>query len=484
MQPPSPCIQRWAAFPEGTTERTTACSNGRDDDGDGLADTVDTGCSSFEDDDEQNAVEDSNFNVTMGVDPYGGAFISQLLWKGKPVVVDDGLRGSRFYLHNDQSSVTNYTSGLQWFEEMAFPFFPKFYDKHFPMNPAPFNFTKRTSFEPWYPGSKLGQNYTTAGVNDPLWSVPKSQMQSKIVSQNAKVVVLETDLPDALLVDTLTFHGDTIVFTTNITSRLKHRAMASFPGLALGNLQVGHGHKSTCNCTPHVTVFSSSTADMSGMAESGNCSIGIGQSTCNTGLYHLSPLRAGSVQQGQPWATDTVLPPSTPSELLGWRSTSARGWSYPGIGFSPATALGDTESFTLGMQTVVPDLNPDHMHEMRVEYYDVPAAPKHPMVSVDYYILLDPNQTKSFQTIVQLGEPATYWADPRPQIEPVLQPYASFFQKTYGGPVYCPSGAFAWGFEADGACNGSPCNASDPATPWNASYRRGTTRPACVLNRG
>ena len=473
------------------------------DDGDGLADAVDPGCASLEDDDEHHTAPPSNFEFTLGSDAYGGAYLSQLTWKGKPVVRDggrsrtirrsplrlscarpwDNLRemvaragqGTRFYLHNDRSSTTNYTSGLQFFQEMAFPFFPKFYDLDFPLNQPPYNFTPKIAFKPWFPGSKLGQNYSSGGVNDPLWSVPKSAFRSTIKSQSKDHAVLETDLPDALIVDELTFSGDTMILTTNITSRVKHRAMASFPGLALGNLQVGKGHQGGCNCTPHVTVFSSSETDGSGMSESGNCSIGAGASTCDTGLYHLNQLRAGSVQQGQPWATDTVLPPTDPSELRGWRSMSARGWSYPGIGFSPATALGDEHSFTVGMQTLAPKLNPDHMHELRVEYYDIPAAPAHPMLSVDYYILLDPGETKTMQTFVKLGDPAAQWADPRPQIKPTLQPYSEFFRKQYGQSVYCPSGAFAWGFESDGACKGSPCNASDPATPWNASYPPGST---------
>ena len=457
----------WVSLPAGSAQRTTACSDGQDNDGDGVVDAVDPGCESLEDDDEVNHYEVSNFNYTLGSDSYGGAYFAQLSWKGKPVIFDDGSQGSRFYLHNDHSHVTNYTSGVQWFPEMAFPFFPRFYDEDYPLNPVPFNFSAHIRFKPWYPGSKLGENYSAGGVNDPLWSVPKGHSKTTIKSQNASAAVLETDLPDALITDTIRFYGDTMLVTTAITSRLKHRAMASFPGLALGNLQVGTGHMSNCNCTPHVTVFSSSSDDLSGLSQTGNCSIGTGESTCNTGLFHLNQLRAGSVQQGQPWATDTVLPPSDPAALTGWRTMAARGWSYPGIGFSPATALGDTNSFTLGMQTVVPGLNPDHMHEQRVEYYDIPAAPRHPMLSVDYYILLDPGQTKTFQTFVQLGEPAEQWADPRPQIRPVLQHYSEFFQKTYGAPVYCPGGAFAWGFEADGACKGSACNASDPATPWS-----------------
>ena len=467
--------QAWAIFPPESTQRTTACSDGHDNDGDGLADAVDPGCDSMEDDDEANPVEPSNFKFKLESDSYGGAYFAQLTWKGKKVVTDDGTQGSRFYLHNDRSSETNYTSGLQWFPESAFPFFPRFYDMDFPMNPPPHNFTPHIGFKPWYPGSKLGENYTLGGVNDPLWSVPKGRTRTTIKSQTSTGAVLETDLPDALITDTITFYGDTMLLTTNITSRVQHRAMASFPGLTLGNLQVGTGHTSNCNCTPHVTVFSSGKDDLSGFSQAGNCSIGTGKSTCSTGLFHLNQLRAGSVQQGQPWATDTVLPPSDPSELTGWKSMAARGWSYPGIGFSPATALGDTKSFTLGMQTVVPGLNPDHMHEQRVEYYDIPAAPKHPMLSVDYYILLDPGGSKSFQTFVQLGEPAADWADPRPQIRPVLQPYATFFEKTYGGPVYCPGGAFGWGFEAGGPCKGSACNASNPATPWNASWPPGST---------
>eukprot|EP01046_Picozoa_sp_COSAG06_P060315 COSAG06_NODE_12786_length_1330_cov_1.123477_1_plen_307_part_10 len=151
--------QGWAIFPVGSAQRTTACSDGQDNDGDGLADAVDPGCNSLEDDDEANKAEASNFKFRLDSDSYGGAYFALLSWKGKPIIMDDGSQGSRFYLHNDRSSETNYSSGLQWFPEMAFPFFPRFYDMDFPLNPVPYNFSKHIDFKPWYPGSKLGENY-------------------------------------------------------------------------------------------------------------------------------------------------------------------------------------------------------------------------------------------------------------------------------------------------------------------------------------
>ena len=75
---------------------------------------MDPGCASLEDDDEHDTKTPSNFDFTLGSDAYGGAYLSQLTWKGKPVVRDGG--STRFYLHNDRSSTTNYTSGLQFFQ--------------------------------------------------------------------------------------------------------------------------------------------------------------------------------------------------------------------------------------------------------------------------------------------------------------------------------------------------------------------------------
>jgi hypothetical protein len=114
---------------------------------------------------------------------------------------------TRFYLHNDRSSTTNYTSGLQFFQEMAFPFFPKYYDLDFPENQQPYNFTSHIAFKPWFPGSKLGQNYTAGGVNDPLWSVPKSALRSTIKNQS-KDRAGEHDRLQTTFLAGLRFHTD------------------------------------------------------------------------------------------------------------------------------------------------------------------------------------------------------------------------------------------------------------------------------------
>jgi hypothetical protein len=68
----------------------TAAVGCAQDDGDGLADAVDPGCASLEDDNEHDTTPPSNFDFKLGSDAYGGAYLLQLSWKGKPVVRDGG----------------------------------------------------------------------------------------------------------------------------------------------------------------------------------------------------------------------------------------------------------------------------------------------------------------------------------------------------------------------------------------------------------
>eukprot|EP01043_Picozoa_sp_COSAG02_P113294 COSAG02_NODE_49536_length_326_cov_0.726872_1_plen_68_part_01 len=66
------------------------------------------------------------------------------------------------------------------------------------------------------------------------------------------------------------------------------------------------------------------------------------------------------------WPNEAV---TDSAQLHGWRSTSARGNAYPASSFSPVTALGDTKSFTIGIQVMNPELNSDNTSTYNVEYY-------------------------------------------------------------------------------------------------------------------
>jgi hypothetical protein len=49
----------------------------------------------------------------------------------------------------------------------------------------------------------------------------------------------------------------------------------------------------------------------------------------------------------------------------------------------PCQVLGGVggSEFTVGIQVMSTDITPDHIHDTTVEFYDVPAAPKHPLLS-------------------------------------------------------------------------------------------------------
>jgi hypothetical protein len=133
--------------------------------------------------------------------------------------------------------------------------------------------------------------------------------------------------------------------------------------------------------------------------------------------------------------------------LAGWRTVAARGNAYPESIFSPASALGAPGAFTLGIQLLDPHTNPDNTSTVQVEYYDIPAAPKHPLISQYIAVALGAGVSRSFTSAITLGAAGT-WQSPLPSVSAVLQPYSKYFARQYGSkPAYCPSGAINAGFE-------------------------------------
>jgi|EP01046_Picozoa_sp_COSAG06_P025709 hypothetical protein len=169
-------------------------------------------------------------------------------------------------------------------------------------------------------------------------------------------------------------------------------------------------------------------------------------------MFHLDRLRRGAIQQGQPfdtmkWPNEAV---TDPAQLHGWRSTAARGNAYPASSFSPVTALGDTKSFTIGIQVMNPELNSDNTSTYNVEYYDLPAAPTKPLLSQYISASLLPGESHTFTYAIKLAPPGQ-WADPVPAVAAVAQPYADFFAQTFGSkPAYCPQGAIGMAFRGVG----------------------------------
>ena len=93
-------------LPAGSAHRVAACSDGVDNDGDGLADLVDPGCAGgFSSDSEAQApspMAKTNLKLTLGT-AKGNVFIQSLTWKGKPVIKDDPSH--HFYLHGDDGAM-------------------------------------------------------------------------------------------------------------------------------------------------------------------------------------------------------------------------------------------------------------------------------------------------------------------------------------------------------------------------------------------
>lgn len=427
----------------GSTEAVAKCSDGLDNDLDGLSDLVDPDCSSFADDSEVSAelLTAQLSNVAMTLDTADGkVYISKLSWKGKTIIVDDPA--ARFFLHSDAGGAGGkWTSDVQTFQGKDSGGQPIF---------------------PWQPNETTWKNQTS-----PTTIESNAVVKSVIVSQNDSVVVIKTTTPSVEIVDHIRFDvdPDSIYVTQSITNLLTANATI-YTGLFLGNLQLG---TTTTGCTCPAVLMSGLGDGASGHGQANNCS-----ASCKSGLYHLDGLRRGSLQQGQPWDNINPITPCTnksgpaqpggyhngcggsscipPQETLGWRTVAARGNGYPNSIFSPATALGSTQDdWTVGMQLLEPTVNSDTGTDVQVEYYDIPAAPRRPLISQYIAVALVGGRSRSFTAAICFGTGGA-WADARPAVAKVLQPYAKFFASHYGStPAYCPSGAIAYAFESN--CN-------------------------------
>lgn len=404
-----------ARLPARWAQAVAACSDGLDNDGDGMTDLADPGCrgsmaglSEAGEPSKPPAIQ-----LAFGSDPTGGAYIASLTWKGKTVVKDDGTQGNRYFLHGD---LKKFTSDIEVYS---------------------------AGIEPWLPNTS---NWKTA--NAPTFSAAygdpatDGKVWSNVTFSDGETTIITTTSPFMTLVDTVRVDGDAVYISTNVSSKVDGPVGLYFPVL-LGNLQLGT--TAGCDCAGPLTVHSGA-APADGHGEAGNCS-----SSCTTKLFHLDRLRHGAIQQGQPW--DNISPGTTipdPSVLPGWRTMPARGNSYPSSSYSPVTALGGvgSDDFTVGMQVLSQEITPDRLHDATVEFYDIPAAPKHPLLSQYMYLSVPgPNATRSFTTVLQFGQPGASWEDPSAAVAAVLTPYAEFFKGAYGTtPAYCPSGAIVMRF--------------------------------------
>lgn len=93
-----------ASLPATATSRVSACSDGLDNDHDGLSDLVDPGCAGDFARDTEGAELPRASNLVLTLDTADDkVFIKSLIWKGKPVITDDP--SYRFYLHSDAGTM-------------------------------------------------------------------------------------------------------------------------------------------------------------------------------------------------------------------------------------------------------------------------------------------------------------------------------------------------------------------------------------------
>ena len=433
--------QRTAAAITGTIERVAACSDSVDNDGDGLKDLADPSCTNLASDDELPAVgstsaaAEHNFAWDLQEDDVGGAFLGSLTWNGAKVIQDTGNPAERYYFHGSTGPFVSNWQAYKWTERA------------------------------WHPNTFWNQ--TTCPIKSET-----APVKSTVVRNGSDFFSLMSVGAFMEVQTTYRFVGDAVRVGFNVTNTMPTGATLYFP-LVWGNLQIG-STSAGCSCPidlkkPWCEEPDSATITYSSV----NCS-----DSCKTGLWHLDGLRQGSIQRGQPYSGGPkggggAFEPDV-SKLPGWRETNAH-WDniYPlSSYYSPVTALGANHgAWSVGIQVLSPSIHPDS-NTSAVEFFDIPAAASHPLLSQYFHAVLHPQAQMSFAVVAQFSSAGGGgWSREANQavLSDILTPYTDYFRQTFGSRhLNCPVGTQVYGW---GSSNGMYNQTSQSYRPGASLYR-------------
>lgn len=197
--------------------------------------------------------------------------------------------------------------------------------------------------------------------------------------------------------------------------------------------------------------------------------------SASTGLFHLSGLRAGSVQRGPPFFCNQ-------SKCPGWNEIEARGNAYPDSGrYSPTSVIGDTKVATVGAMATSQEFIPIH-NRSHIEMFDWVSAPGTGLPAFAHYIdaHLAANETRNYTIRYTFGPPASTLDsdEPRQRVIEALKPYQSYFEANVGNtPTYCPLTTYGWNWAQRSSHWNSSAKAWKPgSTLYNDVFRGDSER--------
>ena len=372
-----------ASSSDGSSE-LAACSDGVDNDGDGLIDAIDPGCDtpagSHEDSD--NAASTS-LSWDWGAAP-DGDFMRSLRWT-------DPVTGIMVPVVDDEPSA-GVVNGCRWWPHGG-------NCSHWTQS---YSNNSAREVQDWAWQIQIPDGHG----GGPQFFEQNGAITKRLVSSTPTTAVFESYSKRLQLRDVYTLRGSTMYISINATSLVPTDTIRATFLTQFGSLQLGPaaGHLSQ-------TTTSSEERQRS------------------TAMWHLGNKRLGSLDRN-------------------WSFVEACVYPYDGAApmpsracFSAASAMGDANHFSVGLQCLTP-ISPDGTDAL-MSYMDVPRNPRTPTSTTTLTLVLRPGETRTFVLALKVAPPAGAGL-PRQAVlasmETAVEPYVQMFHSVWGQtPAYCPT---------------------------------------------
>jgi hypothetical protein len=382
------------------------CTDGVDNDGDRLADTLDPGCligKALRESGERRGAGAHSFSWTLANESaHGDAYLQTLRWTdaaGGTHTVIDQTNSDVIYFPHANTGNTTYLSGWSYS-----------------------TFTK-ASDDP--------QSHAVPGKQTTPLEQTGDEIRTEVTSAGDDFVEFLMQTEHARIQQHLRFSGDVGTMSLTVTLLADAPRALYFP-VNLGNLQIG---------------------PLSAGDEN------------HTGVWHLTQKWNGAIQRGFCEWIDSKTGNRTfcPQHGTGWRgeplwplgapdAVPIRGNEYPSLGaISPVTAVGDSSSISVGLMAIGQEFSADQT-TVAVDQADLPRAPIGPILQSWVKIQLSPGQSRNLTFAFSVASSAKTWevTDIKPVVGQLMKPYQTFFHTAYGStPTYCPRPSIAWEMATD-----------------------------------
>lgn len=386
------------------------CTDGIDNDGDGLADTLDPGCArdlQLRENGELRGRPAHAFTWTLGnASESGDAYIETLRWTdavGTTHTMIDQTESSVLFFPHANSGGDNTSNNLYRFAQSS-------------------GWDLMTFIQ----AAQDPQSHAVPGKQNTTLSEAGNQIRTAVTSSGDDFITFVTSTAHARVETTYRFTGNVGTMTVRPTMLGDAPRALYFP-INLGNLQVGPLNAGDEN---------------------------------HTGIWHLSQKWNGAIQRG--YCQNKKHGPC-PQNGTGWRgeplwplgspdAKPIRGNEYPSLGsISPVSAVGDKSTVSVGLMAVGKEFYADQT-TVSVDHYDLPRAPVGPLLQLWTKVQLMPGQSRNLTYAFSVAKSPVSWevGDIKSVVRTLMKPYQTFFHRTYGStPTYCPRPSVAWEMATD-----------------------------------